>query len=417
MNSPTSSVNIENNGAPTSQNDSSIGSEGKLKALLTAVNSGDFNLVSEKQSLNLEKEKLETGFSGNRVIDGLLKTDDDKAQEKDFTARRLNDISTNGAHTLSDQTLQSEIDDGGRSLDPEKVLIALQGGHVSVEVCQQYFKGKDAEDILSICEDNLVRHNKELGKAVEANASKELADRDVLQRAPIVEKWEEKLRTNDLSQEEPAPKLDSSEPDSAEEVATQNVPNSNQMQQTNLVGAVGHAFGRILNGVFAGVGMAIGASVNALKDDTPALDGQDQLSPRTRFSPAALAANDSLNPSSIESWKKERVDSEFKGLQRDIENQLESIQPPGSMKKEADPTQLIDRVKDRTTRLSEMLRDSQSDTGPLEASIHEWQEKAKKKFNSLSDGDDIQTGYIMDKINAVLDLFRAKDKQPSMALK
>jgi hypothetical protein len=215
------------------------------------------------------------------------------------------------------------------------------------------------------------------------------------------------------------------------------------MAKTNLAGGLGHAFGSVINGVFSGIGMALGAGLAGVKQtkDVLSLDSGDasvsnkiEAGAHFHFSPAAQAVNDSFSDELSNDWKKNRIDTEFSSLQMDVDSHLRAIdklkqtewaQKLNTIEKSGDPemfakapailnaakamTDYIDvdrdlsyfeeHINQRAERLSSMLNDSQLDTGRFENIMNKWQEEAKKRLDDLPDAKEKQG--IIDRIQNV----------------
>lgn len=199
-----------------------------------------------------------------------------------------------------------------------------------------------------------------------------------------------------------------------------------QMVQTNLAGGIGHAFGSVINGVFSGIGMALGSGLAAIKQTKDALNVGSDPSVSTKFeagahfhfSPAAQAVNDSFNDDVVSDWKQNRIDTEFASLQMDMDSHLRSIdkmkktewaQKLKSIEESGDPEMMakapailnmakaksdfkdadrdmnyfLDHIQQRSERLSSMINDSNVGSERLESLVTKWKEDAKKSLDEI----------------------------------
>lgn len=199
-----------------------------------------------------------------------------------------------------------------------------------------------------------------------------------------------------------------------------------QMVQTNLVGGLGHAFGSVINGVFSGIGMALGTGLTAIKqtreamgvDPGNAVSTKFEAGAHFHFSPAAKAANDSFNDQVASDWKNSRIEGEVSSLQSDMDSHMRSIDKLKvtewahklkAIEESGDPEQkakapailniakgkidfkdadkdmsfFMDQIQQRAMRVSAMLQESGDGPERLEGMITKWQENAKKSLDEL----------------------------------
>jgi len=207
------------------------------------------------------------------------------------------------------------------------------------------------------------------------------------------------------------------------------IPQNNrqqQMVQTSLVGGLGHAFGSVINGVFSGIGMALGTGLAAVKQTKDAIGVDSGNSVSTNFeagahfhfSPAAKAANDSFNDQVASDWKNSRIDGELSSLQSDMDSHMRSIEKLKvtewahklkAIEESGDPEQkakapailniakgkidfkdadkdmsfFMDQIQQRALRISAMLKESGEGPDRLEGMITKWQETSKKSIDEL----------------------------------
>lgn len=217
--------------------------------------------------------------------------------------------------------------------------------------------------------------------------------------------------------------------DDEQALQPQNQNPQQPMVQTNLAGGLGHAFGSVINGVFSGIGMALGSGLAAVKHTKAALSagtGEASVSNKIEagahfhFSPATQAVNDSFNEDVANDWKQNRIDTEFASLQMDVDAHLRSVdklkqtewaQKLKSIEESGDPELMakapailnmakaksdfkdVDRdmsyfqehIQQRAERLSSMINDSQVGSERLENVMNKWQEEAKKRLDDLPD--------------------------------
>jgi hypothetical protein len=206
------------------------------------------------------------------------------------------------------------------------------------------------------------------------------------------------------------------------------------MAQTNLAGGLGHAFGSVINGVFSGIGMALGSGLAAVSHTKAALSagtGEALVSNKIEagahfhFSPASQAVNDSFNENIANDWKQNRIDTEFASLQMDVDAHLRSVdklrqtewaQKLKSIEESGDPELIAkapailnmakaksdfkdierdmsyfqEHIQQRAEHLSSMINDSQVGCERLENVMIKWQEEAKKRLDDLPDAKEKQ---------------------------
>ncbi|MFA0809398.1 hypothetical protein [Microbulbifer epialgicus] len=237
-----------------------------------------------------------------------------------------------------------------------------------------------------------------------------------------------------------------------------NAPLPGQMVQTNLAGGLGHAFGSVLNGIFSGIGMALGSGLAGIKHTKNALDIESKPSVSTKFeagahfhfNPATRAVNDSFNNDTVNEWKKNRLDSEFDSLQLDIDSQLsaidkmkktewakklksieESNDPETKIRAPAilnmakakidfkdadkDMSYFIDQIQQRSERIATIAKESNQGYDRLEEMISKWQNEAKINLEEISEAKEGQ-GFlerIQNTANAIISKLRAIFSKPS----
>ena len=206
------------------------------------------------------------------------------------------------------------------------------------------------------------------------------------------------------------------------------------MMQTSALGAFGHAFGSVINGVFHGIGMALGTGVSAIRQTKEAFDtgsGGATISNKVEagahfhFNPAQKAMENSFNPQRVDEWKQARVDNEFINLQTDMDAHIRSVdrlkqtewaKKLHTIEESGDPEMLAKapailnmaksktdfkeadkdlsyfqgHIEQRAERLSGMLKESNQDPQRLEDLMNSWQEQAKKRLDDLPDSKDKQ---------------------------
>lgn len=204
------------------------------------------------------------------------------------------------------------------------------------------------------------------------------------------------------------------------------------MMQTSALGAFGHAFGSVINGVFHGIGMALGTGVSAIRQTKEAFNTgsggatiSNKVEAGTRFNPAQKAMENSFNPQRVDEWKQARVDNEFINLETDMDAHIRSVdrlkqtewaKKLHTIEESGDPEMLAKapailnmaksktdfkgadkdlsyfqgHIEQRAERLSGMLKESNQDPQRLEDLMNNWQEKAKKRLEDLPDSKDKQ---------------------------
>ena len=394
------------------------------------LESGGYSLSSDEDTQDLLRalQQGEMSLEEGRGLDGHSERIDipETAIEKVADVRAM-------VEKLSGDV----IEDDDPSLDEDEVNDA----HLSQDESIPDMEIKDGNDISN---DNL-----EINTTLSDSVSEEISANDDVTSAPLSDEFlDERNNHSDVEgklEELEKIKLELEELERRKLELEEENKNNQQpaMAKTNLAGGLGHAFGSVINGVFSGIGMALGSGLAAVKQtkDVLSLDSGDasvsnkiEAGAHFHFSPAAQAVNDSFNDELSNDWKQNRIDTEFSSLQMDVDSHLRAIdklkqtewaQKLNTIEKSGDPEMLakapailnaakaktdyidVDRdlsyfeehINQRAERLSSMLNDSQLDTGRFENIMNKWQEEAKKRLDDLPDAKEKQG--IIDRIQNV----------------